>query len=81
MDGVWAGVYCLSTHPEARGSGVARAVVSAGARWAAARGVAELFLQVESHNERARAVFARLGFVRSHGYHYRIRDSVSDALG
>lgn len=72
--GPWAGVFCMATDPTYRRRGMALAVLGAGARWAAARGCAGLYLQVERDNDAARHLYARAGFTRSHSYHYRIAD-------
>ncbi|GAA3345194.1 hypothetical protein GCM10020358_51310 [Amorphoplanes nipponensis] len=74
-DGQWTGVFCMTTHPDHRRRGIARAILGAGARWAAARGCAGLYLQVEQDNVAAREVYARSGFAHSHDYHYRVSDS------
>jgi ribosomal protein S18 acetylase RimI-like enzyme len=68
----WAGLFCVATAPEARRRGVASAVVHALTRWAAAHGARRVYLQVESDNAAAHALYARTGFSRSHGYHYRV---------
>lgn len=68
----WAGVFCMATHPGHRRRGVAAAILRTGARWAAARGIDRLYLQVEAGNEPALRLYARAGFTRSHGYHYRL---------
>ncbi|REF37074.1 GNAT family N-acetyltransferase [Thermasporomyces composti] len=49
--------------PEARGSGVADALVRAVLDWAVARGAARVHLWVTATNERARRFYERLGFV------------------
>jgi ribosomal protein S18 acetylase RimI-like enzyme len=67
----WAGLFCVATAPEARGLGVARTVVHALAGWATRRGAQRIYLQVESDNAPAQALYASTGFARSHGYHYR----------
>ncbi|GAB2801717.1 hypothetical protein GCM10027176_02410 [Actinoallomurus bryophytorum] len=72
-DSGWAGVFAMATRPSSRGQGVARAVLGAGARWAADQGAARLYLQVEEGNDPALGLYTRAGFVRSHGYHYRIK--------
>ncbi|MDN3352828.1 GNAT family N-acetyltransferase [Actinomadura sp. DC4] len=72
-DSGWAGVFAMATRPECRGRGVATEVLGAGARWALAQGATRLYLQVEDGNAPAGALYGRAGFVRSHGYHYRIR--------
>jgi GNAT superfamily N-acetyltransferase len=46
-------------------------VVHALARWAAKRGAERIYLQVERANAPAHALYGRVGFTRSHGYHYR----------
>jgi len=71
-DSGWAGVFAMATRPDLRGQGVATAVLGTGARWAREQGATRLYLQVEDGNEAARALYARAGFVRSHGYHYRL---------
>jgi GNAT superfamily N-acetyltransferase len=68
----WAGLFSIATAPHARGRGVAQAVVHALARWAAAGGAQRIYLQVEAGNAPAHALYARAGFTRSHGYHYRL---------
>jgi GNAT superfamily N-acetyltransferase len=76
-DGEWAGLFCMATDPRHRRRGLARAVLAAGARWAAARGCARLYLQVEQDNIAARHLYARAGFTHSHSYHYRVSDTRS----
>jgi arginase family enzyme/GNAT superfamily N-acetyltransferase len=73
-DSGWAGVFAMATRPEYRGQGIATAVLGTGARWALEQGATRLYLQVEDDNAPAQALYTRAGFVRSHGYHYRLRD-------
>jgi GNAT superfamily N-acetyltransferase len=68
----WVGLFSVATAAGARRRGVAGAVVHALARWAADRGAENAYLQVEADNPGAHAFWARAGFVRSHGYHYRV---------
>jgi arginase family enzyme/GNAT superfamily N-acetyltransferase len=68
----WAGVFCMTTDRRHRRRGYARAILHAGARWAVTHGVERLYLQVETGNEAARALYERTGFTPSHTYHYRI---------
>jgi N-acetylglutamate synthase len=70
--GSWAGVFALATAPAARRRGVARAVFGALARWTQDGGADRLYLQVEDDNLPARSLYESVGFVRSHGYHYRV---------
>lgn len=71
-----AGVFCMATAPGHRRRGLALAVLGAGARWAAARGCAGMYLQVEQDNIAARHLYARVGFAHSHSYHYRVADNL-----
>ena len=71
VEGPWGGVFCLATAPDARRRGLARGVLATLAAWAGGRGAQRLYLQVETGNAAARALFAGAGFERSHGYHYR----------
>jgi ribosomal protein S18 acetylase RimI-like enzyme len=64
----WTLLLGLDVAPEARRQGVAAALVRAWARLSEGRA---LYLQVEKSNEPAQALYARAGFTRSHGYHYR----------
>jgi GNAT superfamily N-acetyltransferase len=68
----WAGLFCVATAPAARRRGVAGAVVHALTRWATERAARRIYLQVETANAAAHALYASTGFKRSHGYHYRL---------
>ncbi len=67
------GVFCMATHPAHRRQGIATAILHVGARWAAARGAEELYLQVMDDNHAARRLYHRVGFRVSHTYHYRLK--------
>jgi N-acetylglutamate synthase len=67
------GVFCMATHPAHRRQGIATAILHVGARWAAARGAEELYLQVMDDNHAARRLYHRAGFRVSHTYHYRLK--------
>jgi arginase len=71
-EGGWAGIFCMATDPRHRRRGHARAILHAGARWAAAHGADRLYLLVEQGNEAARRLYEHAGFRHSHDYHYRI---------
>jgi GNAT superfamily N-acetyltransferase len=71
VSGSWLGITSMVTVPSARRRGRARAIVHALARWAAAQGCTHAMLQVESTNEAARTLYASVGFVPHHDYHYR----------
>jgi GNAT superfamily N-acetyltransferase len=67
----WLGLFALATRLEVARNGHATAIVGALARWAAGLGATRAYLQVEIENDRAQALFTRLGFSRIGGYHYR----------
>ena len=68
----WAGLFCVATAASARRRGIARSVVHALTRWSAERGARRIYLQVETANGPGHALYASMGFQRSHGYHYRV---------
>lgn len=51
--------------PEARGRGLAQALIRALARWARSRGASRILLFVQEANTPARALYARLGFAQT----------------
>jgi ribosomal protein S18 acetylase RimI-like enzyme len=67
----WAGVFGMATLPHARGTGAARHVLAALARWAADHTAGYLYLQVECDNGVARRLYDRAGFTELCRYHYR----------
>lgn len=71
----WMGLFGMFTSPEWRGRRVATALVLALAEHAAAHDLAEhVYLQVETDNAPAQALYRGLGFTRHHGYHYRVSE-------
>ena len=68
----FVGLFGLATRSDARRRGAARAVLRALATWAIDEQATTLYLQVETDNLPARALFESVGFVRNHGYHYRV---------
>ena len=65
----WAGIHGMRTAPAHRGKGYASAILAALGRAALARGVAQVFLQVEEANP-ARRIYRRAGFTPVWRYHY-----------
>ena len=66
----WLGVTAVEVAPDARRQGLARAVLAALARWAAARGARSTYLQVADGNEAARQLYLSAGFTVHHRYDY-----------
>jgi GNAT superfamily N-acetyltransferase len=57
-----AGLFSMWAEPEARGSGVATALVESAIDWARSRGFESIVLDVGDHNARAIAFYGRMGF-------------------
>ena len=70
VDGRWAGFAAVEVDPGRRRQGVATEVMAALARRALAEGASAGWLQVESDNAPARALYTGLGFSRHHAYHH-----------
>ncbi|NJQ00995.1 GNAT family N-acetyltransferase [Streptomyces sp. PLAI1-29] len=70
VDGRWAGFSAVETAPELRRRGLASRVMAALADRALAEGASAAYLQVETDNEAARALYGRLGFTVHHRYHH-----------
>jgi N-acetylglutamate synthase len=65
---LWLGLFAIETVPAARRRGLAQGVIGQLARWGQANRATHAFLQVESTNEAALALYAKLGFTRHHHY-------------
>ncbi|MEU6196463.1 GNAT family N-acetyltransferase [Streptomyces sp. NPDC047061] len=70
VDGRWAGFAAVEVDPELRRRGLATEVMAALARRALEEGASAAWLQVETDNEGARALYGRLGFAAHHAYHH-----------
>ncbi|MEU2332984.1 GNAT family N-acetyltransferase [Streptomyces sp. NPDC013172] len=70
VDGRWAGFAAVEVDPRLRRRGLATEVMAALARQALAEGASAAWLQVETENAGARALYARLGFTAHHTYHH-----------
>ncbi|MEU6093676.1 GNAT family N-acetyltransferase [Streptomyces sp. NPDC047079] len=70
VDGRWAGFAAVEVDPGQRRRGLATAVMAALARQALDEGASAAWLQVETDNAAARALYARLGFAAHHAYHH-----------
>ncbi|MGG2458530.1 GNAT family N-acetyltransferase [Streptomyces sp. RGM 3693] len=71
VDGRWAGFAAVETAPGQRRRGLATLVMAALAERALKEGASAAYLQVETDNAGALALYDGLGFVEHHGYHYR----------
>jgi N-acetylglutamate synthase len=72
MAAAWAGISAVEVDAAHRRRGLGGAITSACCQTAAARGYDRVFLQVETGNEAARALYERCGFQYAHRYHYRL---------
>ncbi|MCX4964613.1 GNAT family N-acetyltransferase [Streptomyces sp. NBC_00654] len=70
VDGRWAGFMAVEVGPEYRRRGLATSVMTALARRALDEGASAAWLQVETDNEGARALYDRMGFAAHHRYHH-----------
>ncbi|MFF9086984.1 GNAT family N-acetyltransferase [Streptomyces sp. NPDC014991] len=70
VDGRWAGFAAVEVAPGRRRLGLATEVMAALARRALDEGASAAWLQVETDNEAARALYAALGFTPHHAYHH-----------
>ncbi|MCL7375891.1 GNAT family N-acetyltransferase [Streptomyces sp. 35G-GA-8] len=70
VDGRWAGFMAVEVDPARRRQGLATAVMTALARRALEEGASAAWLQVESDNAGARAMYEAMGFAVHHHYHH-----------
>ncbi|MET8897678.1 GNAT family N-acetyltransferase [Streptomyces albogriseolus] len=70
VDGRWAGFAAVEVDTARRREGLATAVMAALAARALEEGASAAWLQVETDNEGARALYGRLGFAAHHAYHH-----------
>ncbi|MFG3252788.1 GNAT family N-acetyltransferase [Streptomyces sp. NPDC048172] len=70
VDGRWAGFAAVEVAPERRREGLAVAVMAELSRRALDEGASAAYLQVETGNAAARALYDRLGFADHHTYFY-----------
>jgi N-acetylglutamate synthase len=77
VDGRWAGFAAVEVDPALRRRGLASTVMAALAQRALDEGASAAWLQVESDNAGARALYDRLGFAPHHAYHHYREPDVS----
>jgi ribosomal protein S18 acetylase RimI-like enzyme len=68
----WAGITAVEVDPARRRAGLGSALTAAVCAEAARDGIGRVFLQVETSNAAAIALYQRCGFRSSHRYHYRV---------
>ncbi|MDV9173014.1 GNAT family N-acetyltransferase [Streptomyces sp. W16] len=79
VDGRWAGFGAVEVDPALRRRGLASLVMAALASRALEEGASAAWLQVETDNAGARALYAGMGFAAHHAYHhYREPASTAD---
>ena len=71
LTGDHVGVFDVAVHPDRRRRGLATRVVDALTSWGAAGGASVAYLQVETENLPAIALYRRMGFVERYRYWYR----------
>lgn len=71
----WAGLTAVEVRPGCRREGLGTAITASACRFAEAAGIRSAFLQVETGNAPARALYERCGFRYAHRYHYRMAPS------
>lgn len=70
VDGRWAGFMAVEVDPAHQRRGLASAVMTALARKALDEGASAAWLQVETDNDGARALYEGMGFAVHHRYHH-----------
>jgi N-acetylglutamate synthase len=68
----WAGITAVEVDRSRRRAGLGSALTRGICAEAARRGVRQVFLQVDTKNTAATALYERCGFGYSHRYHYRL---------
>jgi GNAT superfamily N-acetyltransferase len=72
VGGGWAGITAVEVSAARRRRGLGTLITRAVCQLAARRGARQVFLQVETDNTAAQAMYERCGFGYSHRYHYRV---------
>ncbi|MFG3495036.1 GNAT family N-acetyltransferase [Streptomyces sp. NPDC047928] len=82
VDGRWAGFMAVEVDPAYRRQGLATAVMAALAARALEEGASAAWLQVESDNDGARALYDGMGFgVHHHYHHFRAPEAADGPSG
>lgn len=70
-EGEFAGLFDIVVHPDSRGQGIGKALVSSLLGWSQQAGAKIAYLQVVANNRPALALYDKLGFNLHHRYWYR----------
>jgi GNAT superfamily N-acetyltransferase len=70
LEGELLGYFSIYTHHDARRKGYARQVMATLTHWGRRQGATRGYLQVESFNQPARTLYAKLGFELAYAYQY-----------
>lgn len=76
VGGEWIGLFDIVTHPGQRRQGVAGRVIAGLLHWGGRQGVKRAYLQVETANQPALRLYAKLGFREAYRYWYRVLKEV-----
>ena len=79
ITGGWAGITAVEVQPASRKAGLGTALTTAVCAEALKRDISRVFLQVETGNAAAIALYRRCGFRFSHRYHYRVAPTSTNA--
>ena len=72
VDGDLLGLFGLITDPAVRRQGIATSITQSLILWGMNRGATHGYLQVEEHNDPAKALYSSLGFEETYTYWYRV---------
>ncbi|MEV0737379.1 GNAT family N-acetyltransferase [Streptomyces sp. NPDC050549] len=81
VDGRWAGFGAVEVDPALRRRGLASLVMAALASRALEEGASAAWLQVETDNAGARALYTGMGFAAHHAYHHYREPASTDDIG
>ena len=70
-EGQFSGLFDIVVHPDYRGQGIGKALVTSLLAWSKQRGASTAYLQVVPGNTPALALYDKLGFAGHHHYWYR----------
>lgn len=72
IDGIWLGLFGLIVDKNHRREGIATVITQNLVTWALNHGASHGYLQVEEHNDPAKALYSTLGFKETYTYWYRV---------